>query len=72
MENVFATRLKELIESSDLTYEQISEKIGLKSKGTICKYVNGKIKNVPHSKIQALADVFNVSAAWLAGFSDEK
>lgn len=68
----FAKRFSELIKNSNYTLEQIGEYIGIKSKSTISKYLSGDIKNVKSSIIANIANLFNVSPAWLAGLSDEK
>ncbi len=72
MKNVFPERFSELIKENNYNYEQIAKKLNLKSKGTISKYATGKIQNIDISMIQKIADIFDVSPAWLAGFSDEK
>lgn len=71
-EKIFAKRFSELIKNSNYTLEQIGEYIGIKSKSTISKYLSGDIKNVKSSIIANIANLFNVSPAWLAGLSDEK
>lgn len=71
-EKIFAKRFSELVENSNYTLEQIGEHIGIKSKSTISKYLSGDIKNVKSSIIANIANLFNVSPAWLAGLSDEK
>lgn len=72
MKNVFPERFSELIKENNYNYEQIAKKLNLKSKGTISKYATGKIQNIDISMVQKIADIFDVSPAWLAGFSDEK
>lgn len=72
MKNVFPERFSELIKESNYNYEQIAKKLNLKSKGTISKYATGKIQNIDISMVQKIAGIFDVSPAWLAGFSDEK
>lgn len=71
-QELFCKRLKELIESSNLTYEEIKEKLGLKSKGSISKYLNGKVKNITIEMTYNIANSFGVSPCWLAGWSDDK
>lgn len=72
MDNIFRERLKELIKNSGYTYDEIKDKFGIKSKGTLAKYCNGQIKNIPLSMVEKTAKVFNVSPAWLIGCSDKK
>lgn len=65
-------RLKLLIEDSNLSYEKIAEGLGFKAKSTIFKYKNGKIVKIGPSGIAKLANFFQVSPSWLAGFTDDK
>ena len=71
-EELFISRFSELIKSNNYTLEEIGNAIGIKSKSTISKYLSGNIKNIKRSQIIKLANFFNVSPAWLAGFSNEK
>ena len=45
MNKKFQERLNELLSKKIYTYEELAQKLGIKSKGTITKYVNGQIKN---------------------------
>ena len=72
MDNIFRKRLKELIKESGYTYEELKDKFGIKSKGTLTKYCNGQIKHIPLSMVEKTANVFNVSPSWLIGCSNEK
>ena len=71
-EELFIKRFSELINSKNYTLEEIGNAIGIKSKSTISKYLSGNIKNIKRSHIVKIANLFNVSASWLAGFSDNK
>lgn len=72
MDELFAKRLKELKKESKLTYEQLAKELGFQSRSTIWKYANGKISNIGPSGIAKIADFFQVSPSWLAGFTDDK
>lgn len=72
MKDVFPERFSELLKESELNYEEIAEKLGVRSKGTISKYATGKIKNVGLSTISRIAELFDVSPAWLIGLTDNK
>ncbi len=72
LDEIFVKRLKDLIKESKLTYNQMAEGLGFKSKSTIFKYANGQITKIGPTGIRKLANFFGVSPAWLAGFSDEK
>ena len=42
LDNILAERFSFLIKKSNLTYEQVAQALGLKSKGTISKYATRK------------------------------
>ena len=65
-------RFQELLDNTSMTYEDIIIKLDLKSRGTITKYANGSIKNVPISMICKIAEVFEVSPIWLIGWTNNK
>ncbi len=71
MDELFSKRLSELINNSNYTLDTIEEYVG-KTNATISRYASGEITGVKRSTIVKLADFFNVSAAWLAGFTDKK
>lgn len=71
MEELFAKRLSELINNTNITLDKIEEYVG-KTNATISRYASGEITGVKRSTIVKLAQFFNVSPAWLAGFSDDK
>ena len=62
-------RLKELRKKQNLTLEEVAERLGT-SKQTIHRYENGIISNIPHDKIEKLAEVLMVSPSALMGWSD--
>ena len=72
MKYIFHERFSELINQSDFTYEEIAQKLGLKSKGTISKYANGQIQNIGPVMIDKIATLFDVSPIWLLGYTDNK
>lgn len=72
MKYIFHERFTELINQSDLTYEKIAEKLGLKSKSTVSKYASGQIQNIGPTMIDKIATLFNVSPIWLLGYTDDK
>lgn len=71
LEKLFAKRLKELKKESGLTYKQIAEELGL-VRSTVCKYTKGDITNVTLNMVVKIADFFQVSPSWLAGWTDDK
>lgn len=72
MKYIFHERFSELVNQSDLTYEEIAKKLGLKSKGTISKYASGQIQNIVPVMIDKIATLFDVSPIWLLGYTDDK
>ncbi|MBP3463828.1 MAG: helix-turn-helix domain-containing protein [Clostridia bacterium] len=71
MEELFSKRLNELISNSNYTLDEIEKYVG-KTNATISRYASGEITGVKRSTIVKLANFFNVSPSWLAGFTDEK
>lgn len=72
MNYLFPERFQELLNSSSITYDELIDKLGIKSRGTITKYANGQIKNVSISTICKIAETFEVSPFWLIGWSNNK
>ena len=72
MDEIFAERLSMLIKESELSYKQLADKLGYKSKGTIFKFATKQTTKVGPTTISKLAKIFNVSPDWLAGFTDDK
>ena len=60
-------RIKKLRESHNMTQDQLAE-ISNTSKQTIYKYETDKITNIPSDKIEAMAEAFGVSPAYLMGW----
>ena len=63
-------RLKQAIDESGLTYSQLESKTGI-SKSALQRYATGMTKKIPVDTIVAIAQVLNVSAAWIMGWSEE-
>lgn len=64
---MISKRLKELRKQRGLTLDELAEKIGT-SKQTIHRYENGIITNIPHDKVEALANALFVSPSELMGW----
>lgn len=71
MDELFSKRLSELINDNNYTLDEIENYVG-KTNATISRYASGEITGVKRSTIVKLANFFNVSPAWLAGFTDQK
>lgn len=64
-------RIKELRTKSDKTLEEVGSYIGA-SKQTMYKYENNAVSNIPSDKIEKLAELFNVTPAYLMGWADKE
>ncbi len=71
MDDIFSQRLTELIKDGNYTLDYIADVVG-KRAATISRYASGEIKGVKRSTISSIANLYGVSASWLAGLSDEK
>lgn len=65
------TIIKSLRKAKQLTQTELADLIKT-TKQNIYKYENDIITNIPSDKIQAMADVFGVSPAYIMGWKDEK
>lgn len=72
MDNLFPVRFTELLNESVMNYDEVADKLGFKSKGTVSKYANGKNKKVDISTVIQIADLFHVSPIWLIGLTDDR
>lgn len=63
-------RLSQLRDKYNYTLDFVGERIGT-TKQTIYKYETGIITNIPVDKIQALADLYEVSPAYIMGWEDK-
>lgn len=63
--------IKNLRTERNLTQEEVGKIIGA-SKQTLHKYENGIITNIPQDKIEALANLFDVSPAYIMGWEKDK
>ncbi len=62
-------KLKYLRVKADLTQEAVGKKIKV-SKQTLYKYENGIITNIPSDKIVMLAEIYNVTPAYIMGWDN--
>ena len=62
-------RIHERRTARNLTMEELGQKVGV-GKGTIKKYENGLIKNIPSDKIESLADALETTPEYLMGWTD--
>ncbi len=69
---LFTERLRELIRTSPVKKVDIAKELNFQSRSAITKYEKGQIKDITITTIKKFADFFDVSPAWLSGFSDKK
>ena len=63
----FSNRLFKLIKENDMDINIIANKLGLKSKSTIYRYMNGHMAPKV-TTVKYLAEFFNVNPVWLMGY----
>lgn len=69
MSETMGQRIYNLRKQRGLTLEELGKLVGV-GKSTVRKWENGMIANMGRDKIAKLAEVFNVSPAWLMGYED--
>lgn len=63
----FSNRLFKLIKENDIDINILANKLGLKSKSTIYRYMNGQMAPKV-TTVKYLAEFFNVNPVWLMGY----
>ena len=63
-------RIKMRREQLGITQTALADMIG-ESKQTIYKYESGVVSNIPSDKIEAIANVLDVSPAWICGWEQD-
>ena len=64
-------RFSELIKNSSIDISQLAKMLGIKSKSTIYRYMNGEMApKVP--TVKYASDIFNVNPLWLMGYDAPK
>lgn len=64
-------KIKSLRKQNHMTLEDVAGNISV-GRATVLKYENGMITNIPSDKIEQLAKLFNVSPAYLMGWSEDE
>ena len=63
----FAKRFSELIKNSSIDISKLAEMLGIKSKSTIYRYMNGEMTpKIP--VVKYASEIFNVNPLWLMGY----
>jgi transcriptional regulator with XRE-family HTH domain len=68
--SIRSERIKALVESSDLSYQELEKLTGIK-KSSLQRYASGETTKIPLDAIEKLSRTFNVSQEYLMGW-DEK
>lgn len=63
------SKIRSAREQAGLTMEELGKRCGT-TKQTIYKYETGKVTNIPLDRLQLIASVIGVSAAYLLGLDD--
>ena len=66
---MIANKIRELRKQRKLTLDDVAEVLGT-SKQTIHRYENGTISNIPHEKIEKLAQILSVTPSALMGWEN--
>lgn len=71
MENEVGKRIKMLRKRKGITQDELAKALNT-TKQNICKYEIGLVENVPITKVEEMAKFFNVTPAYLMGWSDKE
>jgi len=62
----FAERFSELVKNSSIDIQKLADMLGIKSKSTIYRYMNGEMApKIP--MVKYASEIFNVNPLWLMG-----
>jgi transcriptional regulator with XRE-family HTH domain len=64
-------KLRELRENKGFTLEEVSKKIGV-ARQTLFKYEANIVTNIPSDKIEALAEIYGTTPAYIMGWDKPK
>ena len=69
--SIRSERIKALIDSSDLSYQELEKLTGIK-KSSLQRYASGVTTKIPLDVIEKLSKAFNVSQEYLMGWDEKK
>lgn len=69
--SIRSERIKALIDSSDLSYQELEKLTGIK-KSSLQRYASGVTTKIPLDVIEKLSKAFNVSQEYLMGWDENK
>lgn len=67
---LICNRISSLIESNNMSYGELSRLTDI-PKSALHRYATGETLKIPLNRIERIANVFGVSAAWIMGWSEE-
>lgn len=65
--DIFAERLKKLLDSGSYDVVELTQLLGLRSKSTIYRYLKAEM-SPKVSTVKCIADIYNVNPDWLMGY----
>ena len=69
--SIRSERIKALVDSSNLSYQEIEKLTGIK-KSSLQRYASGVTTKIPLDVIEKLSKAFNVSQEYLMGWDEQK
>lgn len=69
--SIRSERIKALVDSSDLSYQELEKLTGIK-KSSLQRYASGETAKIPLDVIEKLSKAFNVSQEYLIGWDEQK
>lgn len=69
--SIRSERIKALVDSSDLSYQELEKMTGIK-KSSLQRYASGVTTKIPLDVIEKLSKAFNVSQEYLMGWDEKK
>lgn len=69
--SIRSERIKFLVDSSDLSYQELEKLTGIK-KSSLQRYASGATTKIPLDVIEKLAATFHVSQEYLMGWDEQK
>ena len=68
--NITKNRIRELRTKNNLTLDDVARHLGV-GRQAIYKYEKGTVTNIPLENLEKMADLFDVSPGYLAGWTDD-
>lgn len=68
---LICNRISSLIETNNMSYGELSRRTDI-PKSALHRYATGETLKIPLDRIEKIANVFGVSAAWIMGWKEEQ